>query len=226
LRPRGKAKQSLLATGEVLEIDWTPWLDGRAHRLTRKRHFPDIDPDIAAAAAEAAAVELGKAVATSKDRFVPERYFWLQFADHKVGPGEPCPCGSRRLVRLHSNFARCPQCDAQLLLSDEIEDAGDPKVRGRAVRTLRRVANVRLERRTRTSKRELYRGYGFQDGAPVLLFVEFSVEDEPLTATNAPDRVVATRVIRLSELDGLMGVASVGVASLWGEHEPQWDLVL
>ena len=202
------------------------WADGRAHRLTRKRHFADVDPELVRTAAESAAHELGKVVSTVRDRYVPDRFVWLQFADYKVGPGEPCPCGSRRLLRVHMNFGRCPQCQAQLVLSDEVEEAGDPsKARGRAVRTLRKLTNVHLERRPQAGKRELYRGYGLDGGAPVFLLVEVGIEDDAATPENVFDRVLSTRVVQLSELDGLAGVPSSSVDSLWGEHEPNWDLV-
>src|SRR5439155_20421526 len=95
VRRRAAPTITTVVEGDDLGADWERWADGRAHRLKRKRHFADVDPGLARDAAEAAAARMGKAVRTTRDKMMPEKYMWVQFADHCVGPGEPCPCGIR-----------------------------------------------------------------------------------------------------------------------------------
>ena len=232
---RRRAAPEPVDDGDV-RVDWERWADGRAYRLKRKRHFADVDPTVVIGAAPAAAASIGKVVQTSKDRYVPERYCWVQFADHEVGPGEPCPCGSRRLLRIHACFARCPECGSQLLLSDT--PAAGRNRETRATRILRNLTDVHLALRQPSTTRELYRGYGRDNGELVFLLVELrsqgAVEDDlDEDGEEAEDqsgenelfrRVVSVRAVPFPELAELYGVSSLDLSSLWGGRPPRWDI--
>jgi hypothetical protein len=208
-----------------LAIDWPRWADGRPHRLTRKRHFANVNPALIAKAAEAAAEEMGKVVVTGKDRQVPDKYVWIQFADFKVASNQPCRCGSRRLHRVHTNFAKCPQCKAFILLT-EPEDEEDPRD-STSARRLRALEDVHLERRGRSGQRyELLRGFGRKNGELVFLSGELRIEpdEEQVELEEFWARLSAVRVVPLSELGDLFGVAADEVAAAWQERE--WDIVL
>jgi DNA-directed RNA polymerase subunit RPC12/RpoP len=114
-----------LAEDDDLGLPWEKWADGMPHRLKRKRDFPDIDPDIVREAAKNAARRMGKAVQAQQDKMTRNgatKYVWVQFADYEVRIGEPCKCGSRRLLRVHPFFARCAACDARILLAPRRTD--------------------------------------------------------------------------------------------------------
>ena len=116
---------------EDLGVDWSRWADGRAYRLKRKKDFPNVNPGHARTAAENAAVKMGKVVRTVRDKMIPEKLIWIQFADGEVSAGQPCPrCGSRKLLNLHADVVRCPQCNAQLLLSNQGLEAIEPEPEG------------------------------------------------------------------------------------------------
>ena len=123
---------------EDLGVDWSRWSDGRAYRLKRKKDFPNVSPGHARTAAENAAVKMGKVARTVRDKMIPEKLIWIQFADGEVGAGQPCPrCGSRKLLNLHADVVRCPQCNAQLLLSSQGLEAieAEPAGAGGSLRT-------------------------------------------------------------------------------------------
>lgn len=208
-----------LPEGEDLGLDWDKWADGRAFRLKRKRDFPaDLNPELARDAARYAAEKRGKVVRTITDRWFPKKYIWVQFADGEVEIGEPCPCGSRRLLRLHQHFARCPECDRQLILTMP-EDDGSKK-EPRPVRVLRNLTDIHLIRRGRSGDNEVYRGYGTQAGIPVFLFVEFRAEpEESLDAEEVFTRAVSVQVVPFNEVEDLFDASSVS-------NEDDWDLVL
>jgi hypothetical protein len=216
----------LTARQDDLGVDWERFADGRARRLKRKRDFPDVDPARVRADANAAAKRMGKAVLTVRDKMIPHKYLWVQFADHKIGPGEPCPCGSRRLLRLHANFLRCPQCRALILLSNEIEIEEEAK-ESRATRTLRGLTDVHLQRRGQSGDLEVYRGHALQDGVPVFLLVDFRLKprEDRLSAKDLFDRAVFVRVVPLPELNDLFGTQATDIAALWAGGEPDWDFV-
>jgi ribosomal protein S27AE len=101
---------------------------------------------------------MGKVVRTVRDKMIPEKLIWIQFADGEVSAGQPCPrCGSRKLLNLHADVVRCPQCKAQLLLSSqgleaiesEPESAGEstsPAKRARLTQRLLALESVHLRR--------------------------------------------------------------------------------
>jgi hypothetical protein len=208
-----------------LNVDWERWADGRARRLKRKRDFPDVDPAVVRADASAAAKRMGRGVVTAKDRMVPEKYVWVQFSDHRLAPGDPCRCGSRRLLRVHANFLRCPECQALLMLSDE--DETEEESERRAARQLRGLEDVHLERRGASGDRELYRGYGRRGDVPVLLWAEFRLKprEERLRAEDAFDRVVSVRTVPFPELTELFDADVPDVSALWNGSEPDWEFV-
>jgi len=214
---------------EDLGVDWARWSDGRAFRLKRKRDFPDINPGIAKTACELAAHRMGKAVRTARDRRVPHKLIWIQFADAYVGEGKPCPmCGSRRLYRLHANFTRCVQCNAQLIISsqgldsfDEDTGAVGPRARERLSAKLKGLAEVRLARAGETETTEIFNGYGLADETPVVILAEFEkLEGEELAVVNMYERVARVKVFPAESMAGL-----VNIGVLQGRSESDWDLI-
>ena len=218
---------------EDLGVDWSRWSDGRAYRLKKKRDFPNVDPGHARTACEHAAAEMGKVAHTVRDKMVPGKLIWVQFADFEIREGEPCPrCGSRRILRLHAGFARCPQCNAQLILSQQglesvlDEDAGaaddTPRVRQKFVDRLQALSQVHLERSADTGEAELYNGYGVQeDGSLVLVLAEFGPGEEELSPENMFERLTLAKVLPAHLFDGL-----VDFEDLAAKPESDWDLIL
>jgi hypothetical protein len=112
----------LLRSGpdDDLGLPWNRLGDGRVWRLQRGRDY-EVETDALARAAEVAGARMGKVPSLLPDR-VPrlkywDDYAWIQFVDHDVLVGSPCPCGSDELVRTHPKYARCPACGAHLKLS-------------------------------------------------------------------------------------------------------------
>lgn len=204
-----------LDEGEELGADWDRWSkDHRPHRLKRKKDFDDVDPALMKIAGKNAAERLGKAVHTFADPFFAEKFVWVQFADHKVVTGKPCPCGSRKMYRLHKNFARCAECKAQLLLKDE-----DESQHVLLLRSLKRAYLEHIE--IGHKRRDAYRGYAQKGDKYVLLFAEFRKDEfEELTPENVFDRVEKTNFVRFDRLEGL-----IDPQHLLARDESSWDLV-
>jgi uncharacterized protein YbaR (Trm112 family) len=222
---RRKKTPPAFRIGDELGVDWERWADGRPFRLKRKRHYPDADPAVVRADAAAAAKRMGKVVVTVRDRFDPRKYIWVQFADYRVGPGQPCPCGSRRLLRVHVNFLRCPECKAQLLLSDKVEEEEEKE--SRAAQRLRALQDVHLERRPGSEGFDHYRGYALRDGLPVLLWVNFRLKpvEDHIDQKYLFDRVASVQTVLFTELSELFDADHPDVSSLWNGNEPEWDFV-
>lgn len=228
-----KLKRRYLPEGEELGVHWERYADGHPWRLKRKRDFGDVNPQLAREAAVNAAARMGKAVQAVKDRRFPEKYMWVQFADHEIGLGEPCPCGSRKLLRLHTYFARCPACHALLLLSkssvalaegdeDEQPEEESEAPAGQAATLLEQLEDVRLSRIRRSGEREVYRGYGIRGGTLVMVIAEFAAApNEPLDPEEALDRAADVHVVPMSQLEDLLDTSI-----LVGRDEAEWDLVL
>jgi ABC-type polysaccharide/polyol phosphate export permease len=214
-----KVRRRKLEAGDELGVDWERWANGRAWRLKRKRHFGDVDPGLAIEAAKNAADRMGKGLQAITDRQYPLKYIWVQFADGKLRSGEPCPCGSRRLLRLHTHFVRCPECGAMHLqgqpgAADEFESR--PALR------LQQVTGLHLARLGRTDKVDTYRGYGEKDGRAVLVLADFRVDGvegelRPEDALKRVDRVV---IMPLDQLSDLFDVSAFSANST-----AKWDLV-
>lgn len=206
-----------------LRVEWERWADGRIWQLKRKRHFADVDPRAVKKGAMKAARAMGKKVRTTDDKAGRKKYIWVQFADHEVQLGEPCPCGSRRLLRTHKYYAHCRDCKAVLLLSRSSVAAVEPEAEqaeqehdDEAGALLDNMTDVHLEHVGRSGKHEVYRGYGQHDGLLMLLTVEFSVPDgAELTADDAPDHAVATHAVPIHDGDGARIMRSA----------QRWDLV-
>ena len=107
-----------------LGLPWERLSDGRLWRLKRGHHF-DVEIRALQRAAEVAASRLGKVACVTTERTARIRswdeYAWIQFVDHAVQVGAPCPCGSAELVRTHPQYAHCPACGAHLRLSSPQE---------------------------------------------------------------------------------------------------------
>jgi hypothetical protein len=208
-----------------LNIDWERWADGRARRLKRRRDFPDVEPALIREDADAAAKRMGRGVVTAKDRFLPDKYLWVQFSNHRIAPGQPCVCGSWRLLRVHANFLRCPDCRALITISED-EETEEDRERA-AARRLRKLSHVHLEHRGQSGDREVYRGHARMDGTPVLLWAEFRLKprEDRLEEEVIFDRVVAVQTVPLPELTELFDSDETDVAKLWNGREPDWDFV-
>jgi len=199
-------------------VDWERWADGRAFRLKRKRDFPDTEPGKARNAAEAAAARMGKVVLTTRDKQLPRKFVWVQFADAKIKVGDPCPkCGSTHLLRVHRMYARCSDCKAFLQLAIGATQEKAP----RAERTLRELTHIRLASRGLENDAYVYRGYAQLEDSPVFVLAHFSVKDEegPVTAEDAFDRVTNVQVIPYEQLDDFADTAAL-------ERAGGWDLEL
>ncbi|HEY6887978.1 MAG TPA: hypothetical protein VI300_09370 [Solirubrobacter sp.] len=95
---------------DELTLPWTSMMDGRIHRLKRHQHF---DGEVSAVVEEArlAARLSRRGVLALREQMGPKyEYVWVQFTDHAILVGDPCPCGGRKLTRLHNNLARCRRC--------------------------------------------------------------------------------------------------------------------
>lgn len=207
------------AGADELGVEWERWSDGRIWQLKRKRHFADVDPRDVRKAAARAARAMGKTVRTTEDKAGRDKYLWVQFADYEVQLGDPCPCGSRRLLRRHRYYAHCLDCKAVLLLSrpsvaavepdDEPEEQPDDDL-------LADLTDVHLERIGRSGRHEVYRGYGYRDGLLMLLTVEFSVPDgSQVTREQASDHIVAVHAVPIHDGDDARITGSTS-----------WDLIL
>lgn len=218
---------------EDLGVDWSRWSDGRAYRLKRKKDFPNVNPGAARTACEQAAVKMGKVVRTVRDKMIPEKLIWVQFADAEIRIGEPCPrCGSRRILNLHADVARCPQCKAQLLLSqkgleaineDEGEDGAAPDGPDRAkfAERLRALETFHVSRSGEAGHNELYTGWGEREGVRYLVLAEFEPDEEgeDLTLENMEERVALVKVLPAHLFEGLVDVDELAV-----RPDSDWDL--
>jgi hypothetical protein len=221
-----QVEETPVKEGEELGIDWERWADGRAWRLKRKRDFPKMTVGRARNDAIEWAERMGKVVHSIRDRHMPEKYLWVQFSDAEIRIGEPCPsCGSRRLLRLHTKFARCPECSVQLMLSsDPLDDEdGEEPADGKDVARLRNLTSVQLTWFERSDDGlEVYRGYGEEEGKPCLVIARFRVEpDEELSPENAFDRVEKVTRFPLQSLAGL-----VDESLIRGQDGPGTHLIL
>jgi hypothetical protein len=120
-------------------LTWEKLAEEQApRRLTRGKHFTG---DVRALQKEAYAASrrLGRPVRTVRDDFLRFAYMWVQFADHEVPLGEPCPaCGSTELVRTHQQFGYCPACRCSLAFAQRVSRA-EPR-RGSSTPVLARPA--------------------------------------------------------------------------------------
>lgn len=211
-----KVKKRRLEAGDELGVDWERFADGCAWRLKRKRDFADVDPTLAMEAAANAAERMGKAVQAVRDRHFPDRYIWVQFVDGRIRTGEPCACGSRRLLRVHPHFLRCPACGSTLL-----ETSAEEEYESRSAYRLRKLDDVHLMRLERSGDRDIYRGYAERDGQPVVVFAEFEVRGgEPLSREIAYERVVKVETLPFDGLSDLFDLSALRSGAR------DWDLVL
>jgi hypothetical protein len=213
-----KVKKRQLEVGDELGVEWERWANGQAHRLKRKRDFGDVDPGLAIEAAKNAAARMGKGVKAIRDRQFPLKYIWVQFADGKLRAGEPCPCGSRRLLRLHTHFVKCPECGLTHLQGqpgDADETDSRPALR------LRQVRDLHLARLGRWDDLDVYRGYGEKAAGPVFVLAEFRVDgtEEDLSPDNFLERADRVVIVPLEQLSDLFDTSAF---SDGGTH---WDLV-
>jgi DNA-directed RNA polymerase subunit RPC12/RpoP len=235
LRFRAAAPIDPATLPEDLGVDWSRWADGRAYRLKRKKDFPNVSPGHARTAVELAATKMGKVARTVRDKMIPEKLIWVQFADAEIAAGQPCPrCGSRRLLNLHADVVRCPQCKAQLLLSNqgleaieaEPADGGEtlsPAKRARLAARLQALQSVHLQLSGEPGHHELYTGWGERDGSRFIVLAEFDPpeDDEELTAEAIDQRIRELKVLPAHLFEGLVDVNELAV-----RPDADWDLIL
>jgi hypothetical protein len=108
-----------------LGLPWERLGDGRVWRLKRGQHY-EVDTKALTRAAEVAAVRMGKVACVTSDRIPRIRhwddYAWIQFVDHAVTVGDPCPCGCREFIRRHPRYGHCLACGAHLMLTPPPEE--------------------------------------------------------------------------------------------------------
>jgi hypothetical protein len=214
-----KVKKRKLEVGDELGVDWERWANGQAWRLKRKRHFGDVEPELAIEAAKNAAARMGKGVKAIPDRQFPLKYIWVQFADGKLRAGEPCPCGSRRLLRLHTHFVRCPECGS-MHLQGQPGDADETD--SRPALRLRQLKGLHLARIGRKGERDVYRGYGEDETGLVFVLAEFRDDDaeQELSPENFLGRADRVVMVPFEQLSDLLEVSQFSDGA--GFH---WDLV-
>jgi hypothetical protein len=113
----------LLENGDELALPWDDLADGRAWPLLRGRDF-FINPREIEEAAQNAATRIGKAVQTMRSQRASTLYIWVQFADYRIEPGAPCPCGSDDLRRINDAWAICASCESTLLVDTRPKGSG------------------------------------------------------------------------------------------------------
>jgi hypothetical protein len=221
---------------EDLGVDWSRWADGRAYRLKRKKDFPNVNPGLARTACEQAAVKMGKVARTVRDKMIPEKLIWVQFADAEIYAGQPCPrCGSRRILNLHADVARCPQCRAQLLLSNqglealdddpgeaEEETTPDEAQRAKMAKRMRELESFRLQRSGEAGHNELYTGWGEREAVRYIVLAEFEPAEhgEDVSIHDMDQRIRLVKTIPAHLLEGLVDVNELAV-----RPDADWDLV-
>lgn len=109
----------IIEDGDELGLPWDEWADGRVHRLRKGIHFTRGVAAVDEAAKHAAA-RLGRSVRVVKEMRGDSIAVWVQFADHEIVLGHPCPsCGSRDIRRVNHHFGICAACRATLTFARE-----------------------------------------------------------------------------------------------------------
>jgi hypothetical protein len=113
----------VLEEGDELGLPWDDLADGRAWPLVRGRDF-FLNPKEVEDAAGNAATRIGKAVQTIRSIRASVFAIWVQFADYRIEPGSPCPCGSDDLRRINDEWAICAACESTLLVDTRPKGTG------------------------------------------------------------------------------------------------------
>jgi hypothetical protein len=154
-------------------LEWKDFADGDVYRLKRGKHYRG-NLGAAKRSANLAALELGKAVRLVRDPLGKLHYIWVQFVDGEITMGNPCPCGSRKLERIHEQFLRCPACGRRLLARVATADSGSGTGKRGGGTHVGEFTDVQLSLYTRADGRELHRGHGYnRQGVKVLLIVRY-----------------------------------------------------
>lgn len=179
------------------EPDWQSLADGRLHRLKRGKHY-SIDSKAAVKAAEAAAVEMAKAVRATSDDFQNLQYMWVLFTDRELSPGQACPCGSIDLLRTHPRYATCSSCGTSHPLKLEAQ------AQEISAASLAAYDDVRWLRVGRSENGATERRWGRAfdpQGRRVLLIGTYQLSDgEPIPDPTSPDG--SQHVVRSFPIDG------------------------
>jgi hypothetical protein len=179
---------------------------------------------------------MGKVARTVRDKMIPDKLIWVQFADAEIRAGEPCPrCGSRKILNLHADVARCPQCRAQLLLSNqglealddgegegegEDEATPDELQRAKMAKRIRELETFRLQRSGEAGHNELYTGWGEREAVRYIVLAEFEPSEEDVSLETMDERLLLVKLIPAHLLEGLVDVNELAV-----RPDVDWDLV-
>src|SRR5262245_7045892 len=101
----------VLEPGDELGLPWDEWSDGRVWRLTKDREFI-TNPSLVEEAAANAARRLGKSVRMQSETRLDYLHLWVQFADHEIEAGMPCPCGRDDHRWVNEQLVVCGSCGA------------------------------------------------------------------------------------------------------------------
>jgi hypothetical protein len=104
-----------LEAHDELGLPWDEWADGRVRRLVKGRDFLR-SAEAVKEAAENAAHRLGKVAVTVKESRPGNVFVWVQFVEHQILAGAPCPCGGTNLRRINRLFAECGSCGSTVLI--------------------------------------------------------------------------------------------------------------
>jgi hypothetical protein len=167
--------------------------DRRPRRLKRDKHFRG---DVRSFQHEAAvaARDRGCTARVVRDDFVKNAYVWVQFFDLELPLGDPCSrCGSRRILRTHQHFGRCPACDATIAFlprrtstdpsappeSPRLDAKTQRKIGRLLQRRLRSFDNVRiaLDPEQSNDQQEIFYGRGDYRGEPMLIRVLYPLKE-------------------------------------------------
>jgi hypothetical protein len=129
-----RVRRQRAASSHRLDVNWEEFTDGRIRRLRRGQEYEAEIAEVEEAAG-AAAARLGMVARTTFESIPRMRYFdsdvWVQFADHEIDAGQPCPCGEPYPITIHPTFARCPSCGSRLAVkAPKGSKRGRPQSRG------------------------------------------------------------------------------------------------
>jgi hypothetical protein len=154
-------------------LTWEKLADGRLWRLKRGRQFRG-DVRLVTAEAVQVAHDTGRGVRVVRDELGKHQYLWLQFADQAIPLGAPCRCGSRRILRTHEHFGRCPACGATCIFRGTVAAVAPIAAAKHPNQDLRKFEDVELRCYHRGPDRERFCGHGVSPtGKLVLLLVDY-----------------------------------------------------
>jgi hypothetical protein len=154
-------------------MTWGQVADGRVWRLKRGHQFQG-DVRLVTAEAIQVAHDQSRGVRVVRDELGTQQYLWVQFADQELRLGDPCRCGSRRIVRTHEHFGRCPACRATMTFRGSTAGIAKMAAPKAPKDDLRRFTDVELRQYEEPDDRERWCGHGISPtGEAVLMLVDY-----------------------------------------------------